>query len=53
MENLDSIINTDKPKKKIEESKKDKVKLAAKNKSKTKKTSSKKKQRTLWVRRKK
>ena len=53
VENLDSIINTDKPKKKIEESKKDKVKLAAKNKSKTKKTSSKKKQRTLWVRRKK
>ena len=53
VENLDSIINTDKPKKKIEESKKDKVKLAAKNKNKTKKTSSKKKQRTLWVRRKK
>ena len=53
VENLDSIIKTDKPKKKFEKSKTDKVKLTAKNKSKTKKTSSKKKQRTLWVRRKK
>ena len=52
VENLDSI-KTDKPKKKFEKSKTDKVKLTAKNKSKTKKTSSKKKQRTLWVRRKK
>tara|TARA_E500000178_G_scaffold280043_1_gene279987 strand:- start:27 stop:560 length:534 start_codon:yes stop_codon:yes gene_type:complete len=53
VENLDSIIKTDKPKKNFEKSKKDKVKLTAKNKSKTKKTYSKKKQRTLWVRRKK
>ena len=53
VENLDSIIKTDKPKKKFENNKKEKVKLTAKNKNKTKKTSSKKKQRTLWVRRKK
>ena len=53
IENINSIIQIDKTKNKVPKKKKEKIKENIKTKEKIKKTKSKKKVRTLWVRRKK